>query len=637
MNELTNQLLLLSGFAFSFFIPGFLLIETFFSKLPKIQKIPLYMILSVEVSTVVWYVAGYIFGLNRATIIFSMLPFLIWLGIFIAKRGVPKIFSKTSLLVFLGSVAIYTIFLTALSPAIFSPRGDYFVMGANNWQDTAMHTSIIESITQGNFPPQAPYFSGRSLDYYYFVDFHSSLLNILYGNFFPRILVFDNPFFVMMFFAAVFALSYSLTKSRAVSWVSSILATFYGNFMFTRFLTDVAGGGRPLQLLANDGYAMEFSGIFQVTPMVDYFLQNRPMMFGLPAFAINAFLIFEGFRKKDLKRILLSGIIIGLSIKFQLFSALASLIAFGIGMIVFMGKKRLKFLFKSFFVFALPIGYLTLFSLFMFPGQSSILSTFKETFHWGPWEKQDILWHLRFILANFGAGIPLGLAGTAYLFINRKVTKKWFLFVLLLFLVLFAFPYAMSFTIFNRDMFKFFYVGTILLAILAGFFAVKLFRSGLVGKILSVLIVISLTFTSVLVLIWSHESKTGGYSMSDYTAGKWIRSNTPQKSVFIGYPTVHSPATDIGGRLRVTSYINWPYSHGFNSGRDNVFTRVADIEAFYKGIKGRDVLDKYNVSYVYFGPEEMNRYPEAQDFLTGAGYLKIRYNSGDIKIYEVQN
>ena len=43
-------------------------------------------------------------------------------------------------------------------------------------------------------------------------------------------------------------------------------------------------------------------------------------------------------------------------------------------------------------------------------------------------------------------------------------------------------------------------------------------------------------------------------------------------------PTVHSATTDIGGRLRIISYINWPYSHGFNTGEDNVFTRVKDVD-----------------------------------------------------------
>lgn len=637
MTSLTDILLLLSGFLFSFLVPGFLVIETFFKSLPKIQKLPLYMVLSVEIFTTSVYLAGLVLGLNRLTVILVMIIFAILLCIFLLRRKKVKIFSRTSLLVAICGAVVYLVFFLALSKAIFYPLGNNFVMGADNWQDTAMHISIIESISQGNFPPQSPYYSGKPLDYYYFVDFHSAIINILYGHFFPRILVFDNPFFAAMFFVSVFALAYSLTKNKVASFLSSLFALFYGNQMYTFFARDVLNGGSPLVLLAKDGYALDFSGLYQVTPMVDYFLQNRPMMFGLPLFVVATLLIFDGFRKQKLNRIFLASILVGLSIKFQLFAFLASGLAFIVGFFIFLRKKTFRFSIKSLFVFGLPIGYLGLLSVFIFPGQSSILEVFKSTFHLGPWEEQSLVWHLKFLLANFGVGIPLVLLGLIFSLIKSRKNIRWLFFTFILFIILFSMPYLMRFTIFNRDMFKFFYLATIPLAILTAFFVKAIFKLGILGKLIALLIGLSLIFTSVLVLIWSHESKTIGYSVQDYVVGMWIRENTPQKSVFIGYPTVHSPATDIGGRLRVTSYINWPYSHGFNKGSDSVFARVADIDKFYGGQSGKEVLNKYKVNYVFYGPEEISHYPEAVEIFKSESYLNLIYNSQGVKIYEVKN
>src|SRR3989344_6605152 len=77
--ESTNVLLLLLGLLFTFFIPGFLVIETFYRKLDIVYKIPLYLLLSVLISTYSVYFAGQAFGYNRFTILLSFVPFAVWL------------------------------------------------------------------------------------------------------------------------------------------------------------------------------------------------------------------------------------------------------------------------------------------------------------------------------------------------------------------------------------------------------------------------------------------------------------------------------------------------------------------------------------------------------------------------------
>jgi uncharacterized membrane protein len=136
----------------------------------------------------------------------------------------------------------------------------------------------------------------------------------------------------------------------------------------------------------------------------------------------------------------------------------------------------------------------------------------------------------------------------------------------------------------------------------------------------------------------SFLNKNFAYSLDDYQAGIWIRENTPQKSVFVTSPTVHSPVTEIGGRLRVLSYINWPYSHGYNTGDDNVFRRLADIESFYGNIENKEkvsqIMKQYNINYIFYGEEERNQFPEAGVKFENLKYFKKVFTSQTIQIYE---
>ncbi|NMC98926.1 MAG: hypothetical protein GYA62_04320 [Bacteroidales bacterium] len=150
-----------------------------------------------------------------------------------------------------------------------------------------------------------------------------------------------------------------------------------------------------------------------------------------------------------------------------------------------------------------------------------------------------------------------------------------------------------------------------------------------------VIIAFICSITSINTLAHSFVNKNEGYKYSDYLAGLWIISNTPQKSVFVTLPTIHSAPTDIGGRLRIISYINWPYSHGFNIGQDNVFSRVEDVENVYKTGNTTLAKAKYNAKYIFYGSEEMEKYPEAGDLFNKSGYIRLIYNQPKAKIYEI--
>jgi len=637
-----DYLLIATGFVFTFFIPGFVVVETFFRNLSKLEKLPLYLAASSLISTWSVYLLALVFGYSKYSIILCFSVFAFWLWILFWQRRLTWSFPKKHFLEVAFSLAVFFIFAVSLYPAIFFKYKNYYVMSADNWQDTAMHMSIIQSISQGNFPPQAPYYSGVPLDYYYFSDFHTAIISTLVARFVPRLLILDNSLFALIYSLSLYTFIYYLWESRKIAAISSILAVFSGNLMFIRFIADLVrtGRGNIINLLASSAYTMEYTKLMQVTPIVDYFLQNRPMMVGLPVTVLVAHFIWSGYKRKEVKRLLLAGFLAGMLVKFQLFAFGASAVIFVISTVIWSKRVTFKKILYYLSCFLIPAGCFFMLTLLKSSSGHSALEMIRSGFSFGPWDRsKDSFWFVKFHLANYGLPFVFVLLFLSALLLGKIKVSKVNIFLSLWFTIMFILPHLVRFTILDRDMFKFFYFMTIPMSIVSGFILVKILKRK-AGPPLVLLIIVVSSLTSVLTLVASFLNRNYAYSAEDFNAGIWIRENTPKSSVFIELPRVHSPASDIGGRLRTLSYISWPYSHGYNQGEDNVFHRLGDIESLYKYSDNTEVINiltKYKVNYVYYGRDEKGQYPEAEKKLSASCFLKLVYDLESTKIYQFKN
>ncbi len=611
------------------------MVETFLSNLNLWKKIPLYLTLSVVISTFFSYFAGLVFGFNRLTLIGCFGIFFLLLVILISRRG-TKIITGVSLnktIIFTG-LFVYLIYFIALYPAIFNLHDGYFVMGGPNWQDTAMHQSIIESLANGNFPPQAPYFSGQPLTYYYFADLHAAIINTFFGRFFPEVLTLINPFLAMTFFFSVFALAFEVSKKKALSIVAGIAAVFYSNLEFINLIKKlIIERSSYISVITGNPYNYD-QKYFLMTPVSDYFLQNRPMMVGLPLLVLVILMTIEAFKDETKNYALIfAGILVASLIKFQLFGFIIGWLFFGIFLLLNLISKKIKFFeaAKKTLIFAIPTLVLSLLFIFIKVGSRSVIQVGLDTLTWFPWKEHDLKWFFLFIFGDLGIGFVIFLVGS----VIRKIWKEInILSIYLTAIAIFAAPFILRFTIYEFDMLKFFYYLVPLVCVfLAYYFAKSKYQK--TALFLFILITLVSSITSTNLLIHSFLNKTEGYSMADYESGIWIKNNTPQESVFVTMPTVHSAPTDIGGRLRIISYINWPYSHGFNVGEDNVFSRVKDVEEVYKTGDVSKVRVKYKAKYVFYGGDERSDFPEAENLFDSNRSLKKIYDLGDIILYEI--
>lgn len=626
-------------------LPGFVLVEYLLPKLVFWKKIPLYLVFSIIISTYFSYITATFFGFNRPIILADILIFVV-LASFKLRSVNFKKKDAVHFPAWVIAILVYITFFVPLSAGIFKLHDGYFVMSGPNWQDTAMHLSIIESISEGNFPPQAPYFSGEKLSYYYFSDLHSAIVNMMFGHFFPWIIVILNPYFAAVFFVVIYTLSFEITKNKIASIISGIGAIYYGNLGFVNLLKDVLLEKKDyFDLIKNNAYHLDFDMGLQMVPMSDYFLQNRPMMIGLPVVAAVLLLLYDSVGDKvNLKKIFIAGILNASLVKFQFFGLIIGLIFFAgyvLYDILFVRTKIKDFFVKS-AIFLSPSLILILLSSFSKAGDRSVFDIVSDSFFWGPWKEGSLSWFLNFILSNFNTSIILFFIATTFIFIKLKLHAKIVFILVLPLLLIFVIPFTLNFTIYKNDMFKFFYYFVPYIYIVSTYYFFVVLHLNKSKKIFAIsLFVLSIIFsswTSINMLIHAFLNKTQGYSQSQYNVGTWIRDFTPQRSIFITSPTVHSPVSDIAGRLRILSYINWPYTHGFNVGKDNVFTRLDDIKTFYESASNplvtTRILDLYNIQYIYVGEEERSDFPNAQNELESNNRVKKIYDQDNIQIFE---
>lgn len=553
-------------------------------------------------STQLIYDLSLVFGYSRETILISFLALTLVYGFVSSRRSVAyslkdffKI-GKSNKILLLVFFLIFILSLVILYRSVWFENEFGIVITGSNWQDTPLHYEIIESINNGNFPPEMPYYSGDRMNYHYFVDFHTAILEKVYGVL-PKLLPFLNAVFILVFALAVYSLARVNGKRAAV--FSILIATFGWGFSYISLFSALASG----QFSVSQNYMYQYGGFFGLPPIFDNLLQQRPLLTGLPVFAFVLTLLRD---MEDKNRIILAGIVTGLLFPFHVVSFICAYVAYFCG--ILLSQKPLKRHYLYFLVsiiVALP---------FLLSGASSISLA-------NPWaytflRENPILYYV------MNLGIPF-LISLAIFFtkVEGKLLK-------LVFLFLFLIPNVISITPNSWDMYKFFIFAWVPIAVLSGAALVRIRKSvALVLLLLSVL-------TTASVILYNVGTSYSAASWDEYNLGMWVRDNTEERAVFLTYYSIHCPPTMIGGRLRVASYVNWAYGHGVPY--DDIQKRFVDVDRAYTGSEDdlRQVIETYNVTYIYVGREELSKYPGCAARFNSIEWLEPVYN-GSLQVYKV--
>jgi uncharacterized membrane protein len=200
-------------------------------------------------------------------------------------------------------------------------------------------------------------------------------------------------------------------------------------------------------------------------------------------------------------------------------------------------------------------------------------------------------------------GIPFVIS-----FFFPLVQRKHEFFIYSWLLAMFILPNVVTFTPYSFDMYKFFHFMWIPVAIATGGILGRLWDKKL--YIVVVFLVIFSVLTPSLDAAWNLSVKYPGYSIDEYRAGMWVRSSTPQGSVFLEDASAHSPPTQIGGRLRMMGSETWINGQGYNAS-----SRMDDIKQAFDGAPYElsKIITKYNITFAYIGNDEKRNHPGVKE------------------------
>ncbi len=593
---------LAAAFVFTFLVPGLIAYRFFHLKSHETWAfVPLFSIL---VSVQLIYYASLAAGYSTYTILGCFLALTGLYTLVVYKKGEPL--KPPSLLkigkIKTGNLLIFTIiFLVSLSVLCYSVwRGNSFgiVVTGSNWQDTPFHYEIIESLNQGNFPPQTPNYIGTPLTYHYFVDFHTAILEKVYG-YMPTLLPVLNAIFILVFAVAIYGLARPFGRRAAI--VATILAVFGWGFSYFGLFNALFSG----QFDPSQNYIYQFQQLFGLPSVFDNLLQQRPMLVGLPVFAFVLALLRD---MDDKNRLLLAGIMTGLVFQFHNVAFFCCYVAFAVCLILNIKHLKIDYLYFMIpSVLALP---------FIFQGGSSFNLSLSLDFI------AQYANNPAYYFVNLG--IPFILAIVSFVKRGNEYLK-------LTFLLLFLIPNILLLTPWVWDMYKFFLFAWIPIAVLSGIMLAKSKR------IVVVTLVLLSIITSASVISYNVGTQYTAVSWDEYKLGMWVRDNTPQNSVFLTYYSIQCPPSMVGGRLRVSSYVYWPYGHGVPL--SEVQQREQQIESVYSGnlTQLETVIREYGVSYVYVGSDELQNYPNCTAWFNSVSWLTPVYLDGNLRIYQVDS
>ncbi len=567
---------LTAAFFFTLFLPGYLIVYAYFNYLKMAEKLLLAVLLSVMVSTHLIYALSLLIGYSKQTILISFL--LLSIPLFVpfhhtASKHQPGELKGVCLCAGIAFVAF-----VVLSRTVWVWHSNHLILSGSNWQDTPMHYEIIESINNGNFPPEMPYYAGVRMLYHYFVDFHTAILEKSAGVFLPHLVVVTNTIFIFIFALALFALASYIKNERAGAF-AALLGTLGAGFSFVGAFHAILLGN--FSIVTN--YAFEYGKFFTIPPIFDNLLQQRPQLIGLPALTTAAYLLYRGSKSLNRREIALAGLITGLMFPFHILACVSTLLIF---LLISLKNRHIG---APFIIFAIPP---------ILPYAIPLLRASAAISHntgilKAPWiyyflEGNPVL----FYVANLGLPFIMAL-----LYLGRD--RNYFLYSWMLSLL--ALPNLLSFTPNPWDMYKFFHYAWIPVAISAGCLLADISVMKRVAYLVPVLLIISM-LSSFMVIAWNLSTNYPAADIHEYKVGLWVRNNTPPKSVFLTWPSIHAPVSMIGGRLRVLGFVNWAYGHGFD-----FWVRYRDIERAYGGniSDTLTVMCKYNASYLYVGRDEL--------------------------------
>jgi hypothetical protein len=499
-----------------------------------------------------------------------------------------------------------------------------WVSGGWNWSDFLVHVAIGQSIVDGNFPPQVPYFAGVPLTYHWFADFHGSIGAATAGLHVIPVFIVSSALMAGALALVAWELARHLTGSRRAATIATLLVLVGGGMGWIRLVMDVSAGAGSawdlVRMFPYDNTWEEGWPYFKIASILGTGLfPHRATTFGLPGLLAVLLLVRVSLGRRP-SGMLLAGVLAALLAPFHFYFFPATYLLvflYGVARRAWRRRGWLRdaALFMAPIVLALP-----------FVVGPALLQRERGSIRfvtgWAEAPIEDGPWAVAFFYAT-NLGVPL-LLGLLALAVARPPARA---FLAAWALALFLVPNLVVAGAVEFDMNKYFQVMGVALAILGGWLLRR--RSLAVAGLVVALAAIS----PALIATWHLFSEPVTLSPAQQRAAVWIGDNTPPRAVFVADAFINSPV-DYAGRLRITTFGPYVANLGYDPGQ-----READVTAAY--CDGPDVaaevMARYDASYVLSSGGIPNCGDDEQTDFSASPLFETVYDVDGVQVWRLRD
>ena len=181
---------------------------------------------------------------------------------------------------------------------------------------------------------------------------------------------------------------------------------------------------------------------------------------------------------------------------------------------------------------------------------------------------------------------------------------------------------------------KLIYVWFMLCLPMAADYALELFArlKGLGGRrVLGALFLVACFLSAGLTMAREAVSDYQAYGTADIAVAEFVKTETPEHSVFVTGNQHLNPVASLAGRTILCGSDLYLYYHGFNT-----TPRKQEVQAFYEAPADHlDLLARYGVQYVYLSPSEWQNYNVDADTLRALFPVIYESNDGSYLVLSV--
>lgn len=634
---------------------GMMIVECLLPRLPVLSRV--WVGLSLGLLLLMWLPAllafAFTFGWTAHLLALIPLAGLTAGAYFLRDRRDSKAWdeAETRLVKQLLCVALPLTLLSAYLQYTHNVRVDEsgaWNVGQSTYGDLPMHMSFVTSLKNSPFPPEYSFYPGHRLSYPFLTDSLSTSFYLM-GWTLQRSLIVPGTIMMALCYMGVLCMGREMTAGKKTAVLAALLFFLNGGLGFLYDFDQAAGwepDGTPtvwarIRAILTGYYKTPTN---QPTPnnlrwsnvIADLMIPQRTLLGGwcmsLPCF----YLLYQSFdpdkrEAKNARMTVLLGVWAGLLplIHTHSFVALA-LCSFGMLIYDMIHDPERLALLRRYALYGVLAAMLALPQLFAFTftqtfqaaGAEGSGNTFmRPWFNWvnNPNGDGNLLdFYGWFYVKNIG--LPFLVLLLALIERDRKNRR---IFAGALPIILAAELIRFQPNVYDNN--KLLYLAWLLCCMIVANWCKTVWErlQGLRGRhVLAALLAVT-TFLSAGLTLWREcVSSYQAFSTPAVEAGEYIRDNTEEHSVFLTGRHHLNPVIAIAGRTIVCGPDLWLYWHGFNTSE-----READIADFYADPAGHaEILDKYDVDYIYVSSYERSDYVIDMDALD-ALYERIFENN----------